>query len=193
MSANEPNITGSYKWKNVDLKNSPDVKKHHTVSIDCSAGLEWEEVGLPGLSKTIDMGVVEIKCGVYSGGDISLSLAGTAIYDPNPNGDDDNSIEAGISGNATMKLQGSCEVDTWWLDAGAGAEVSGNFSLGASASATINSSGLSSSGAKLTYGVNLQGKAYAYANGAKINRDWTYAPESLQGEAPFSFGYNFGG
>ena len=191
VTAQEPTITGSYKWKYVDLKNSPNVKKHHTVTIDCSAGLNWDEIGLPGLSKTIDLGVIEILCGVYSGGNISVSLAGAAAYDPNPDENGENTIEADISGTATLKLQGSCAVETWYLKAGAGAEVSGNFSLGASASATINNSGISSSEAKLTYGVSLEGKAYAYFNGANYEKTWTYAPSSLQGEAPFSFGYNY--
>jgi len=192
VKAMEPTVTGSYKWKYVDKKNSPNIAKYHTITVDCSAGIEWEEVGLPGLSKTIDLGAVEIKCGVYCGGDISLSVAGTSTYDPNSDKNIKNSIVAKVSGTVTLRLQGSAEVDTWFLTAGAGAEVSGNFNLGASAGAIIGESGINSSEAKLTYSVSLEGKAYVYVNGKHWERSWIYAPKSLQGEQPFSFNYNFG-
>jgi len=193
VKAKEPTIDGSYTWKYVDLKNSPDVAKHHTVTVDCSAGIEWEEAGIPGLSKTIKFGKgIEIKCGVYIEGDISMSLKGTSTYDPNSTGNGEGSIKAEISGTTTLKLQGKADYKSWWIEAGGGAEVSGNFNMGASASAIIGENGISSSGAKLTYGINLTGKAYAHVNGFEWEQTWTYAPKSLQGEQPFSFNYNFG-
>lgn len=107
------NVGATYSWKYVDLKNSPNVGKFHTFTLATSAGLEWEEMGVVAFSKTIKIGSSEIKCGAYTGGDISLSLTGEATYDPNKQGPQDpNSVVAKLTGNAYLKLQGKCVIET---------------------------------------------------------------------------------
>lgn len=185
-------VGATYSWKYVDLKNSPNVGKFHTFSLATSAGLEWEEMGVVGLSKTIKIGSSEIKCGAYSGGKIGVSLTGEATYDPNKQGTQDpNSVVAKLTGNAYLKLQGKCVIETWYLKAGVGAEASANFSLGASTGVIITDTGITSSDAKITYGVKLTGIAYAFINDAKVFKEWSHEPVSLQGEQPIPFSYTF--
>ena len=91
------------------------MDNHYDLGVDSAyVQLTWDEkpVGALGYSIGLDE-IIEIDCGVFSGGHIKVNAKGNASYDPNEKGS--GGIGATLSGSAYLKLKGSCDVDVWFF------------------------------------------------------------------------------